>query len=47
MNNIKTAKRLNNFSEYVFSKLGKVIKDVEAKSKLILVSAPIKNLPTH
>lgn len=33
MNHIKVAKRLNNFGEYVFSKLGKVIKEVEIKSK--------------
>ena len=31
--NIKTAKRLNNFGEYVFSKLGKRVKEVELISK--------------
>ncbi|MBI4038450.1 aminotransferase class I/II-fold pyridoxal phosphate-dependent enzyme [Candidatus Daviesbacteria bacterium] len=33
MSSIKTAKRLNLFGEYVFSKLGKAVKEVEAKSK--------------
>lgn len=33
MNKIKTAKRLNNFGEYVFSKLGKTVKEVEITSK--------------
>ncbi|MBU0999783.1 aminotransferase class I/II-fold pyridoxal phosphate-dependent enzyme [Patescibacteria group bacterium] len=33
MNTIKTAKRLNSFSEYIFSKLGKLVKEVELKSK--------------
>lgn len=32
MNNIKVAKRLNKFGEYVFARLGKNIKEVEAKS---------------
>lgn len=32
MNQVKVAKRLNNFSEYVFSKLEKLIKEVEIES---------------
>src|SRR3990167_10350846 len=32
MNNIKVAKRLNKFGEYVFSRLGKIIREVEIKS---------------
>lgn len=33
MNKIKTAKRLNNFEEYIFSKLAKRVKEVEVISK--------------